>query len=329
MAPKEEPGGSIENICREHLGVLPSKITRLTTGLFNKSFTVTFDDQVISSRIHPEKKTNRMVIRIAPPDDAGFIFYEKNMMWQEPEIHEALLENTSVPVPEILAADFTREIIDRDYLLMEFLEGTPLSQAHFLNSKALARVYYQTGEFLNETHGIHFKEYGYRGKHSPCPTRDSWLDAFELMWNYLQDDLVGCKAYSKEEANEYRTALESRKESFNRDVSSSLLHMDVWSQNILVDKDGNVTGLVDWDRSLCGDPEIEFSVCDYCGITNQAFWLGYKDIPEVDENYEVRMKFYLLYEHQKYIVINVKRKGDVARANHYKRDSRSILQSLP
>ncbi|OUL36382.1 hypothetical protein BV372_08175 [Nostoc sp. T09] len=54
-----------------------------------------------------------------------------------------------------------------------------------------------------------------------------------------------------------------------------MLHMDVWFQNILVDSAGNVTGLVDFDRALWGDPEIEFAVLDYCGISEPAFWRGY------------------------------------------------------
>ncbi len=47
--------------------------------------------------------------------------------------------------------------------------------------------------------------------------------------------------------------------------------MDVWAQNILVDSMGNVSGLVDFDRALWGDPEIEFAVLNYCGISEPAF----------------------------------------------------------
>ncbi|WP_256973118.1 aminoglycoside phosphotransferase family protein [Nostoc sp. T09] len=65
------------------------------------------------------------------------------------------------------------------------------------------------------------------------------------------------------------------KRSLDYTESPRLLHMDVWFQNILVDSAGNVTGLVDFDRALWGDPEIEFAVLDYCGISEPAFWRGY------------------------------------------------------
>jgi aminoglycoside phosphotransferase (APT) family kinase protein len=69
-----------------------------------------------------------LVLRIAPPDDAGFLFYERRMMAQEPEIHALLREQTTVPVARILAYDDSRTLIDRDYLLMERLPGRPLTE---------------------------------------------------------------------------------------------------------------------------------------------------------------------------------------------------------
>ncbi|HIC89615.1 MAG TPA: hypothetical protein EYP04_09470 [Anaerolineae bacterium] len=64
------------------------------------------------------------------------------------------------------------------------------------------------------------------------------------------------------------------RERFQRPVPASLLHLDAWAQNILVDEAGNVTGLVDLDRALWGDPGIEFAVLDYCGISEPVFWRG-------------------------------------------------------
>ena len=81
---------------------------------------------------------------------------------------------------------------------------------------------------------------------------------------------------------------------FDRPVPAALLHMDVWAQNILVDDGGRLTGLVDWDRALWGDPEIEFAVLDYCGISTPAFWQGYGRERDLSEPAQVRRVFYLL-----------------------------------
>ena len=109
-------------------------------------------------------------------------------------------------------------------------------------------------------------------------------------------------------------------------VPSSLLHMDVWHQNILVDERGNVTGIVDWDRALWGDPEIEFAVLDYCGISEPDFWEGYGRERDLSPAARVRQVFYLLYELQKYIVIRHGRSREPTRARGYKAQVMEIVR---
>jgi fructosamine-3-kinase len=106
------------------------------------------------------------------------------------------------------------------------------------------------------------------------------------------------------------------------------LHMDVWSQNILVDEAGRVTGLVDLDRALWGDPEIEYAVLDYCGISEPAFWRGYGRVRDTSFPAQIRARFYMLYEVQKYIVIRLWRRNDPAQALEYKRRSFALVRPL-
>jgi fructosamine-3-kinase len=106
------------------------------------------------------------------------------------------------------------------------------------------------------------------------------------------------------------------------------LHMDVWSQNILIDESGNVTGLVDFDRALWGDVEIEFAVLDYCGISEPAFWEGYGAQRDASPAAMVRRQFYLLYEVQKYIIIHLWRRDDPAGAQRYKEHSLRLAAPL-
>ena len=56
----------------------------------------------------------RYVLRVAPPDDAGLLFYERRMMRQEPALHALIRARTRVPVAEVVAHDFTRTQLDRE-----------------------------------------------------------------------------------------------------------------------------------------------------------------------------------------------------------------------
>jgi fructosamine-3-kinase len=104
--------------------------------------------------------------------------------------------------------------------------------------------------------------------------------------------------------------------------------MDVWSQNILVNDLGQATGLVDLDRALWGDPEIEYAVLDYCGISEPAFWRGYGRTRDTSFPAQVRARFYLLYEVQKYIVIRIWRRKDPDQALQYKRRAFALARPL-
>jgi hypothetical protein len=77
----------------ECLHLPPEKLSfrRCATGKFNTTWFVAGG---------PEP----LVLRVAPPDDpARVLFYEYRMMRQEPDLHQRLRRETSIPVPAILA----------------------------------------------------------------------------------------------------------------------------------------------------------------------------------------------------------------------------------
>jgi fructosamine-3-kinase len=206
-------------------------------------------------------------------------------------------------------------VIDRDFILMERLPGRPLTEMGTVDNDF---VLGQIGDCLAQTHRITADKYGYLGAHRPMSPKESWAEAFAAMWNLLIDDIVGVGLYDEEESEMMRGLLGSYYSLFERGVPASLLHMDVWQENILVDGLGNVTGLIDWDRALWGDPEIEYAVLDYCGVSEPAFWEGYGRPREVSAEATLRQTLYLLYELQKYIVIREGRNRDSAGARRYK-----------
>jgi len=303
---------TLESLIRHHRSDLDGQISfqRIRTGKFNTSFFVRVGDE-------------QLVLRIAPPGDAVFVFYERDMMRQEPDIHKLVLSETSVPVARIFAYDDSHRLIDRDFLIMERLPGRPLTEVHGL---AYDLVLGQVGQYLSQAHGLTEDRYGYLGAHRPMEPQNTWVEAFEIMWNKMVDDIVGVGHYDTAESHMMRSLLDQYIALFDRPVPSSLLHMDIWHQNILVDKTGKVTGLIDWDRALWGDPEIEFAVLDYCGISEPAFWEGYGQERDKSAAARLRQIFYLLYELQKYIVIRQGRGNDSTGAQRYKEQVMRIVQ---
>jgi fructosamine-3-kinase len=274
------------------------------------------------------------VLRIAPPDEAGFLFYERLMMRQEPELHALIRANTTIPVAEVVAYDFSRSLIDRDYMLLAALPGLPLSDTPNLTTAHFHRALFQVGQYLRELHSLTAttclgrEVFGYLGAHHPMEPQASWAAAFQQMWRKLLDDVLACGTYNEAEGQAMAELLDLYLDHFDRPVVPSLLHMDVWSQNILIDDIGNVTGLVDFDRALWGDVEIEFAVLDYCGISEPPFWEGYGLPRDESPSAMIRRQFYLLYEIQKYMPIRVWRRQDPAGAACYKEQSFKLAAQL-
>ena len=316
-----------ELVCA-HVDADPASLcfTPISTGKHNTSYWV---DGASGGK-------SRLVLRIAPPDDAGFLFYEQLMMRQEPDLHAIIRARTSIPVAEIIAHGFDRTCIGRDYVLMAALPGTPVSDVQGLAPAQFRRALRQVGEHLRQLHaltaveclGLESEAHGYLGAHRPMEAQPTWAAAFRVMWNKLLDDVVACGSYTPAEAQSMRDLFDVHADLFDRPVIPRLLHMDVWNQNILIDESGNVTGLVDFDRALWGDVEIEFAVLDYCGITEPAFWEGYGAQRDDSPAAMIRRQFYLLYEVQKYMPIRVWRRQDPVAAARYKRQCFALTAPL-
>lgn len=286
----------------------------------------------------------RHVLRLAPPHrPADLLFYEQRMMRQEPEIHRRVRAEADCPVPAILDHAWDRPVHGeaRDLLLMERLPGSPIGDPTRGGEEAEPAAMEALGAALRSVHDrILGPAHGYAGAHRPAPTAGSWLEAFPILWDRLLADIEGCGGYDRAEADALRRLLDSAAPAFaERNEPPRLLHMDVWAENILVDDGGRFSGLIDWDRALYGDPEIEYAVLAYCGVDTDAFWSGYGADAGLrrrlgleggapDRAWRIRLGFYLLYEMQKYILIRIRRSDDPAGASAFRHRCREQARQL-
>jgi fructosamine-3-kinase len=290
------------------------EVSRIRTGKFNESYFVKYNNI-------------EYVLRIAPSPSTPLLFYEKEMMKKEPGIHLLILEKTDVPVAKIIEHDFSGSIIQNNWLLMERLEGNALSEIT-LWGQSLDKLFYKLGKSIKDVHNIKNTWFGYPEDPDSDTNEKTWYNAFFKMWSRLLNDIRDTNLYTDNDVKWLKNLLENKKKFFNHNPEPTLLHMDIWAQNILTNMNGDLTGIVDWDRGLWGDPEIEFSVIEYCGINKPAFWEGYGKTLEITKEYEIRRLFYFLYEHQKYIYIRSMRGKSWETAKKYVYDSLNIAKKL-
>ncbi|MBN1557080.1 MAG: aminoglycoside phosphotransferase family protein [Lentisphaerae bacterium] len=308
----ETQAGALADALLEQPG---SRARRFGAGKFSEVFAVTCG-------------TREYVLRVAPPDSVLQLFYEYRMMRQEPALHARLRSETGVPVPPILAHDFSRTRLARDFLIMPRLPGGPLSHAA-LAPAARDRALREWGRHVRDIHALTDPEnrFGYLGRHRCMEPQPAWRDAFLLMYRKLLDDIAGCGVYDASTADDAQRLVEDHAEVFEACRASRLCHGDLWVTNLLVDGAGGVTGVLDFDRACWGDVEWDLAIAEYCGVTQDPFWEGYGRRVETHRgDAAVRRMFYLLYEHQKYIVISMStRRNDPQGARRYANECLDVM----
>ncbi|MFC2076227.1 phosphotransferase family protein [candidate division KSB1 bacterium] len=307
---------TVRRIVKHHLDVevTPESTKEVLTGLFNTSFFLTAGSR-------------ELVLRIAPLGDEGLLFYEKGMMVTEPMVHRLIREKTDLPVPEIIAYDDSGGIIPNRYLIMQKLPGRPLSDVS-LSAEMLEEIQEELGGMVRKLHDIGGDSFGYNGRDKVMTPRDNWPDAMLEMISLILGDCCAVGIYNDQEAEEARKLFEKQRSLLDHEVTSTLLHMDLWQENILIGDDNRISGIVDIDRSIWGDVELEFAILDICGLSTEAFFAGYGAPRDTSKEAEIRRKIYTLYEFFKYLYIYTVRRPNPTVFSWYLTHTQRLLREI-
>ncbi|MHC4060571.1 MAG: phosphotransferase [Planctomycetota bacterium] len=293
------PNHKIDEIVRK-TGLGRCDVRAVGAGHYNDSYYVDSDK-------------GKFVLRIAPADSVPKLFYEVDMMKSEVNIYSMVRENTDLPVPEIVHCDFSRKLIDRDYLIMEYLDG----DSGFFDERDL-------GRYVRQLHAIKADECGYPER--AAPTGRSWPEIFCTYLKLIFNDCLSCSVIDEPEFRQFLSVYEKYRDVIC-DVSPSLLHLDLWSQNILT-VNGRISAVLDFDRGLYGDPELEFAVLDTYGYSSEEFFEGYGQPRPFDSEARIRQRLYIVYELIKYAFIRVARGKNMSTGRRHVAQCKRILAEI-
>lgn len=107
----------IEAICRRVFGpnTKVASATELGTGMYNTTYRATVVGQ-----------NREVVVRIAPAADRQFT--SERALMRNKYASLPYLAALAPLLPRVVAADFTHEVIGRDYMVQSFLDGVPASE---------------------------------------------------------------------------------------------------------------------------------------------------------------------------------------------------------
>ena len=174
---------------------------------------------------------------------------------------------------KVLIDDDTGTIIANHYFIMDFLPGIPYNKIKKTLSASQQRtIEHATGRLLRQLNSVEGPCFGYLAH--PDQEGSTWRTAFGCMLAGVLADGVDRQVELPLPYQQLAQGLASHYDVLDEVISPRLVHWDLWDGNILVDGDPmHVVGVIDFERSLWGDPLMEVN---FGGLAvSQAFLEGY------------------------------------------------------
>lgn len=256
----------IQAMCRRVFGAGARVVAaaELGGGLYNTTYRV-----MLAGHERP------VVLRVAPEPARQFC-----SEWQLMRNEYASVPWLSVKaplMPRVLAADWSHEVIGRDYMVQSFLEGVPAPDRLGAYPRSSWPMFFrQLGVIARDVHAV-------RG---PCfgpvagPGYATWGEAVLGSLEAIAADLEGVGLG----ADDVRTVMgvaDHQRAVLDEIVEPRMLTGDLWTVNVMLDPDAGeptITGVLDLDRTWWGDPTADWTIrmaAAKPGTEREAFWESY------------------------------------------------------
>lgn len=268
---------TVNRMTQKALGEDALEIRELKEGYFNIAYQVRLSDRDV-------------VLKIAPSPETEVMTFEKNIMFSEVDSMKMVAQRTEVPVPEVLFYDSSRDVTDREYFFMEMLDGKSLSSiSDVLPEEQKQRIYYDMGRYTAMLNGITGERFGYYGQ--PDRQGEDWYEVFRDMLRdpFADAERKGIAMPVKED--ETLELLERDRALLGAVKTPRFVHWDIWAGNVFI-ADGQIRGIIDFERCLWGDPLLEVGF--RCYEQNSAFFGGY-GIKGLSREEKRRARWYDVY----------------------------------
>lgn len=244
----------LSGVADKHFGCGLSEAAELTDGWANTAYAVTLED------------ARQLIIKVAPSAAVKMMSYEKDMMKTEVDSLRLVKNAGGVPVPSVLAHDDSLELIDSEYFIMERLEGVPFNTVKGgMAEEERASIERELGVYSKRINEIKARHFGcYASIHDESLAAPSWRRYFEELLQSVVDDGRAAGVELPVAYEEIEREVAGRLDCLDEVTEPCLVHWDLWDGNVFV-KDGKITGIIDFERALWGDPLMEV----YFGRFNQ------------------------------------------------------------
>jgi aminoglycoside phosphotransferase (APT) family kinase protein len=203
------------------------------------------------------KDGREVILKISPSSEVKVLRYEKNIMKAEVEVLKLLKKGGNIPVPWVYCYDASRTIIDNEYFFMEKINGEPYNKIkESLSEKERETIEIELGMYNKKINSIVGEHFGYFAQEDK--KTDNWSEAFYIM---IKDILMDGKEYDIKlplSYDEIDELILKRLKVLEEVDEPRLVHWDIHDGNVFINSEGKISGIIDCERALWGDPLMEF-----------------------------------------------------------------------
>jgi aminoglycoside phosphotransferase (APT) family kinase protein len=235
----------------------------LEGGLFNTTYLI--------SRTNPPGK---YVLRMGPVNRHLILPFERKLMQAEQEACR-LLALHDIPTSRVVACDTSRRVIDRDYMMVEYIPSIPILDNSVPEGEK-DHLYEQVGRYTAQMHTITGPRFGRLADVANGDGYSTWYDFLQAETEQLEQACRPYGIFPQGEISQIMEILWKYRAFWGKVEIPRFVHMDLWDGNILVQPspDGagfQVAAIIDGDRALYGDPDYDFSSP---WMSREAFFRG-------------------------------------------------------
>jgi aminoglycoside phosphotransferase (APT) family kinase protein len=210
------------------------------------------------------------------------------------------LRGREVPVPEVIALDLSRTVAPYDFIIVSKLPGLPVVDAWAdLSVAAREHVATAAGEYLATIHAQTFARFGALGSGEDR--------GFARWYDYVADYLDRYASFARElgvvsnnDCARLMAAIARHRPLLETVTHAALVHSDYHWENVL-QQHGRVTGVIDFEWALAGDPAWDFIVQEkweaVCPGSMRHVYSGYTHRRALPPDHARRVAIYQLLLH--------------------------------
>ncbi|MGA5442224.1 phosphotransferase family protein [Streptomyces griseoincarnatus] len=255
----------IKAVCRRAFGTEahPLSAVELGMGMYNSTYKVELAGQ-----------DSPVILRVAP--EPGSQFRSEQQLMRNEYASVPWLAVIAPLMPRVIVADWSHEVIGRDWMIQTYLDGVPApDHLGTYPRTAWPTFFRQMGAITRSVHDV-------RG---PCfgpvfgPEYETWGEAVIASLEEIAADLdsVGLDSSDVRKV----AAVAGRDRAVLDEVTEArLLSGDLWTVNALMDpaaSEPTITGVLDFDRTWFGDPAADWTIRMARAKEDErtAFWESY------------------------------------------------------